>query len=124
MGGSALPKPAHLLRARGCALAVDTLSYNSHTTGADALWSGLPLLTLSGRHLASRVGASLGASAAMPQALVASFRGYEDAVIALLAPQPPGGGRPSLLVPTAASEPSARLRPADTFGTFSLSGFS
>ena len=70
------------------------------------------------------MGASLGASAAMPQALVASFRGYEDAVIALLAPQPPGGGRPSLLAPTAASEPSARLRPADTFGTFSLSGFS
>ena len=42
VGGPALPKPAHLLRARGCALAVDTLSYNSHTTGADALWSGAP----------------------------------------------------------------------------------
>jgi predicted O-linked N-acetylglucosamine transferase (SPINDLY family) len=42
VGGPALHKPAHLLRARGCALAVDTLSYNSHTTGADALWSGAP----------------------------------------------------------------------------------
>ena len=45
-------------------------------------------------------------------------------MIALLAPQPPGGRRPSLLAPTAATwtEPAARLRPADTFGTFSLSG--
>ena len=52
---------------------VDTLSYNSHTTGADALWAGLPLLTLSGRYLASRVGASLGNSAGVPHAQVASL---------------------------------------------------
>jgi hypothetical protein len=68
------------------------------------------------------VGASLGRSAAVPQMLAASFRAYEDAVIALLGPASAGGGRPSLLAPTPTPDPTARLRPADTFGTFSLFG--
>ena len=46
--GPALPKKEHLLRAASCDLALDTLSYNSHTTGADALWAGLALVTLPG----------------------------------------------------------------------------
>ena len=118
VGGQAIPKTEHLLRARGCALAVDTLSYNSHTTGADALWAGLPIVTLSGRYLASRVGASLGVTVGVPQARVASLKAYEDAVAALIAP--PDGAAPSLL--NAPADPAALLRPADTFGTFSLFG--
>ena len=54
--------------------------------------------------------------------LVGSFRAYEDAVLALLGPQAGGGRRPSLLAPTPKPDPTARLRPADTFGTFSLFG--
>ena len=68
------------------------------------------------------MGASLGRSAAVPQVLVGSFRAYEDAVLALLGPQAGGGQRPSLLAPTPKPDPTARLRPADTFGTFSLFG--
>ena len=126
LGGQAIPKAEHLERARRCSVAVDTLSYNSHTTGADALWAGLPLLTLSGRYLASRVGASLGSSAGLPHAQVASLKAYEDAVAALAAgPLDATDARvpsaPSRVF-SATADASAQLQPADTFGTFSLFG--
>jgi predicted O-linked N-acetylglucosamine transferase (SPINDLY family) len=40
-------------------LFLDTFPYNAHVTGCDALYSGLPILTLCGESFASRVGASL-----------------------------------------------------------------
>jgi predicted O-linked N-acetylglucosamine transferase (SPINDLY family) len=40
-------------------LFLDTFPYNGHVTGCDALYSGLPILTLCGESFASRVGASL-----------------------------------------------------------------
>jgi predicted O-linked N-acetylglucosamine transferase (SPINDLY family) len=40
-------------------LFLDTFPYNAHVTGCDAVYSGLPLLTLCGESFASRVGASL-----------------------------------------------------------------
>ena len=81
----ALPKGAHLRRMGAlCDLALDTLQYNSHTTGADALWSGAPLVTLSGVSMASRVGASLARAAGMADTIVFSHRGYADFAAALL----------------------------------------
>lgn len=50
---------AHLAR-HGCAdLFLDTLPYGAHTTAMDALWAGVPIITLPGRSFASRVGASI-----------------------------------------------------------------
>ncbi|KAF2101330.1 hypothetical protein NA57DRAFT_53306 [Rhizodiscina lignyota] len=40
------PKPTHIARARVCDLFLDTPECNAHTTAADVLWSGTPLLTL------------------------------------------------------------------------------
>lgn len=40
------PKHLHISRARICDLVVDTAECNAHTTAADVLWSGTPLLTL------------------------------------------------------------------------------
>ncbi|KLJ09734.1 hypothetical protein EMPG_14832 [Blastomyces silverae] len=40
------PKHAHISRARICDLFLDTPECNAHTTAADVLWSGTPLLTL------------------------------------------------------------------------------
>ncbi|KAL9101602.1 MAG: hypothetical protein Q9163_003163 [Psora crenata] len=40
------PKHQHIARARICDLFVDTPECNAHTTAADVLWSGTPLLTL------------------------------------------------------------------------------
>ena len=76
--GPVRAKDQHLERAARCDLAVDTLSYNSHTTGSDSLWSGLPLLSQSGRYFAARVGSSLIHSAGMPMMQVHSLKQYED----------------------------------------------
>lgn len=40
------PKHQHISRARICDLVLDTAECNAHTTAADVLWSGTPLLTL------------------------------------------------------------------------------
>ena len=44
-------QPAHLARLRCADLALDVLPYGSHTTGSDALWAGVPLLTCLGQHV-------------------------------------------------------------------------
>lgn len=49
----------HLARYRCADLFLDTSPYNAHTTASDALWSDLPILTLTGESFASRVSASL-----------------------------------------------------------------
>lgn len=54
-----LPLEDYLARYRVADLFIDTLPYNAHTTAADALWTGLPVVTLPGRAMASRVAASL-----------------------------------------------------------------
>jgi predicted O-linked N-acetylglucosamine transferase (SPINDLY family) len=49
----------HLARHKLADLFIDTFPYNAHTTASDALWSGLPVVTLTGKSFASRVAASL-----------------------------------------------------------------
>ena len=49
----------HLARLQCADLALDVLPYGSHTTGSDALFAGVPLLTCRGATFAGRVGASL-----------------------------------------------------------------
>ena len=54
-----LDKTRHLGRLGLADLALDTRIYNGHTTTGDALLAGLPVVTMAGRHFASRVSASL-----------------------------------------------------------------
>ncbi len=53
------PNPQHLARYRLADLFLDTFPYGAHTTASDALWMGVPVLTLPGKTFASRVCASL-----------------------------------------------------------------
>eukprot|EP00163_Fabomonas_tropica_P011685 TRINITY_DN224_c0_g2_i1.p1 TRINITY_DN224_c0_g2~~TRINITY_DN224_c0_g2_i1.p1 ORF type:complete len:519 (+),score=76.19 TRINITY_DN224_c0_g2_i1:190-1557(+) len=53
------PLSIHLKVKRHCDIHLDTLSWNAHTTAADALWSGIPIITWPRRRMASRVTASL-----------------------------------------------------------------
>ncbi|RQH00621.1 hypothetical protein D1Y85_24875 [Paraburkholderia dinghuensis] len=50
---------AHLARLQLADCALDTLPVGSHTTGSDALWAGVPMVTIAGDLFAGRVGASL-----------------------------------------------------------------
>ncbi len=53
-----IPLDAHLERLAAMDLCLDTFPYNAHTTGADALWAGLPVLTWPQRRFSGRVAAS------------------------------------------------------------------
>ncbi|MBF0461317.1 MAG: tetratricopeptide repeat protein [Magnetococcales bacterium] len=61
------PLPEHLARLALADLALDTFPYTSHTTGSDALWCGVPLLTRMGHTFASRVAASLLQAVGLPE---------------------------------------------------------
>ena len=74
----------HLARLRCADLALDVLPYGSHTTGSDALWCGVPLLTLTGRTFAGRVGTSLVTAAGLPQLATSTIDDYRATLQRLL----------------------------------------
>ena len=61
------PNPVHLARYPLADVFLDTHPYGAHTTAADAMWMGVPLLTVPGRGFASRVCASLVRAAGMSE---------------------------------------------------------
>jgi protein O-GlcNAc transferase len=52
-------KADHLARLKLADLALDTRIYNGHVSTCDALWAGVPVLTVTGTHFASRVSTSI-----------------------------------------------------------------
>ncbi len=64
-------------------LFLDTLPYNAHTTGSDALWAGLPLITCRGESFAGRVGASLLAAIGLPELVTSNLEEYESLALRL-----------------------------------------
>jgi predicted O-linked N-acetylglucosamine transferase (SPINDLY family) len=71
----------HLARFRSADLFLDTLFYNAHATGSDALWAGLPVLTCVGSTFAGRVGASLLNALGLQELVVATMSEYEATAI-------------------------------------------
>lgn len=60
-------REAHMARLAAADIALDTFPYGSHTNAADALWAGVPLVTTFGETFASRVGASMLATAGLSE---------------------------------------------------------
>jgi len=75
--------PEHLARHRQADLFIDTLPYNAHTTASDALWAGLPVLTLIGQSFAARVAASLLNAIDLPELITHTREEYEALAIEL-----------------------------------------
>ncbi len=73
----------HLARYPLADLFLDTAPYGAHTTASDALWMGVPVLTLSGRSFASRVCGSLVRAAGLPELACSSPEEYVDRAVAL-----------------------------------------
>jgi len=71
----------HLARHRCADLFLDTLPCNAHTTCSDALWAGLPVLTLPGASFAARVAASLLQAIELPELIACSRADYEQLAI-------------------------------------------
>ena len=59
---------------------VDTWPYNAHTTAADALWAGVPVVTLYGNAFASRVAASVLNAAGLGELAFGDVEDYKRAV--------------------------------------------
>ena len=78
-----MPLSEHLARHRQADLFLDTFPYNAHTTTSDALWTGLPVLTLMGNSFASRVAASLLNAIGLPELISNSQEEYEALAIEL-----------------------------------------
>jgi predicted O-linked N-acetylglucosamine transferase (SPINDLY family) len=83
-----VPRATHLARIAHADLFLDTLIYNAHTTASDALWAGVPVLTLPGDTFASRVGASLATAAGLPELVARDRAGYKALAIALAQDRP------------------------------------
>lgn len=62
---------------------VDTWPYNAHTTAADALWAGVPVVTVYGNGFASRVAASVLNAAGLGELAFATADEYRRAILAL-----------------------------------------
>lgn len=78
-----VPIQEHLARLRVADLALDTFPYGAHTTASDAVWAGVPLVTIAGASFASRVAASILTSAGLSGFVTASADEYLDRAISL-----------------------------------------
>ena len=64
-------------------LALDTRIVNGHTTTSDALWAGVPVITLMGGHFASRVSASILTAIGLPELITHTLEQYEALAVHL-----------------------------------------
>jgi len=77
------PTDQHLARLGLADLFLDGLPYNAHTTGSDALWAGVPLLTRRGTTFPGRVAASLLQAAGLPELVTETAQDYEALAVKL-----------------------------------------
>ena len=80
--GRVLP-PDYLARYPCADLFLDTFPFNAGTTANDALWMGLPILTLCGRTFAARMAGALLTAADLPELITYSLQDYEEKAVAL-----------------------------------------
>ena len=73
----------HLARLQLADLALDPFPYNSHSTGLEILWAGVPMVALLGETFAGRVGASLLRSAGLDELIAGSTVEYQQIAVEL-----------------------------------------
>lgn len=73
-----IPHPEYLARLQLADLALDTWIYSGGSTNIAALWAGLPVLTKAGLTNASRMGASICASAGISEMIAQTVEEYEQ----------------------------------------------
>ncbi len=78
-----LPNREHLAREPLADIFVDTFPVVAHTTASDALRVGVPLVTIIGEAMISRVAASLLHAVGMPELIATDYDTYESIVIQL-----------------------------------------
>jgi protein O-GlcNAc transferase len=86
---SPIPNSAeHLARYRAMDLALDTFPYGSHSTAADVLWAGCPLVAVVGETFVSRVSGSVLRAAGFGELVAGSLPEYQNLIQALVQDAP------------------------------------
>jgi len=76
-------KEQHMERLQKAHLYLDTTIYGAHTSAGDALWAGLPILTILGDTQAARVCASMiNATGFYNEMVVSNLQEYEEKAVA------------------------------------------
>ena len=78
-----IDRNSHLKRLALADVALDTRIYNGHTTTTDALQSSVPVVTIMGKHFASRVSSSLLSSVGLEELIAHNTQEYEEKIIKL-----------------------------------------
>ena len=78
-----LPLGGHLGRLQLADLVLDTYPVTSHTTASDALWAGVPLVTMMGDSFVSRVAASILHAAGLPELVARDADSYHRLALEL-----------------------------------------
>lgn len=78
-----LPLGQHLGRLALADLALDTFPVTSHTSGSDALWAGVPMITKMGNTFVSRVAASLLRSVGLEELVTETWEDYFELALSL-----------------------------------------
>jgi predicted O-linked N-acetylglucosamine transferase (SPINDLY family) len=73
----------HIARLRAADLFLDTWPCNAHTTASEALWAGVPVITVPGPTFASRVAASLVSACGLPDLAAPDEASYVEMAAAL-----------------------------------------
>jgi predicted O-linked N-acetylglucosamine transferase (SPINDLY family) len=74
---------SHLARQQLADLMLDTAPYNGHMTSSDALWAGVPLVTMLGSAFAGRVAASQLQTLGLAELITPSLEDYEALALTL-----------------------------------------
>ena len=77
------PLPLHLKRSQLADIALDTRLVNGGTTTSEALWSGVPVVTIKGKHFLSRMSTSLLKRVGLDNLIAKDLSEYERLVVDL-----------------------------------------
>jgi predicted O-linked N-acetylglucosamine transferase (SPINDLY family) len=77
------PRTSYLEQYHGIDLGLDTSPYNGHTTSLDALWMGVPVVTLAGETVVGRAGVSQLSNVGLPELIADRPERYVEIAVAL-----------------------------------------
>ena len=83
-----LPLNQHLSRLAEADLYIDAWPCNAHTTASEALWVGVPVVSVRGKTFAQRVAASVLQAVGLPELACHDLAGYRATVLALAGDAP------------------------------------
>jgi predicted O-linked N-acetylglucosamine transferase (SPINDLY family) len=81
----AMPREKYFACYHQCDIGLDAFPYNGHTTSLDAMWMGVPVVTLLGTTAPGRGGASIAMNVDMPELIAKTPDAYVDIAAALAA---------------------------------------